>query len=572
MRLSAPARGKTATSQANKIFSPDWRSRATPSFRLLYDQGHSSNFPLMKFSPLIWFSLIVALTAEAVTAQQGSAAEDVRLYQSEALSHYLDGDLYMMQGDHSKAVEAYTQALRFDSTSATIYISLGQALLKTQQPGKAYLAGLKALKLEPEDPLAHKFAAEAAAGKNELAQAIIHINDWAKLDPGDIEPLFRKSGTLLQLKRYGEAIDTYLAIYDKNPMQEQVLTRAGEIALSLKDYERSYQVYNRLRQTNPDDVRVMTTFAEVAVRTNRSKEAIATYEALLSSGRASPGNRMQLAWLYSQAGEGQRALDSMLDLVQEGHRQWEVLRLTARTASDLPDYEALVDVAQLMMDVYPDSLNGYTAMAFAKSHLDDNDGAIAALESGRRKIALNVDVSYMLGNLYYTVGRTLEAVEQLRLALKIEPGAVPIKQLLAATLSDLGQYEQSDSLYEILLSGDQEDAISLNNYAYSMAERAIVTKKQLKYAFKLSKRSQKLKKNESAFLDTYGWILYRQGKLRRAQKHVARSLKLNPKSATVLEHMATILSDRGRDEQAQIYAARAAVIRSNQDMVTGEQE
>ena len=182
--------------------------RDTPPFGRLFGQGHSSNFPLMKFSPLIWFSLIVALTAEVVTAQQ----EGTRRYQSEALSHYLDGDLYMMQGDHRKAVVAYTQALSFDSTSATIYIRLGEALLELRQPGKAYAAALKALRLEPGDPLAHKFAAEAAAGKKDLSQAIIHIDDWAKLDPGDIEPLFRKSGALLQLNRYGEAIDTYLAI------------------------------------------------------------------------------------------------------------------------------------------------------------------------------------------------------------------------------------------------------------------------------------------------------------------------------------------------------------------------
>ncbi|MCH8327338.1 MAG: tetratricopeptide repeat protein [Candidatus Marinimicrobia bacterium] len=181
-------------------------------------------------------------------------------------------------------------------------------------------------------------------------------------------------------------------------------------------------------------------------------------------------------------------------------------------------------------------------------------------------------MSYRLGHLYYNVGRTPEAVEQLRLALVMQPGAAPIEQLLAATLSDLGEYGQSDSLYEILVSKDKDNALALNNYAYSIAERTVVTQQQLKYAFKMSKRSLKLKQNESAFLDTYGWVLYRQGKLRRAQKYVARSLDLNSTSATVLEHMATILQERGRDEQAKSYAARAAAIRRNQDMVTGERE
>ena len=521
----------------------------------------------MKSKLLILLPLALLLTAETARAQQGSDTEEPRVYQSEALSNYLEGDLFMLQEDYQNAVRAFTRALRFDSTSATIFINLGEALLQTRQPRKAYQAGLKALKLEPGDPLAHKFAAEAATQNNEMAKAIEHIEAWIKVDPADIEPLFRKAGAFLQLKRYGEAVDTYIQIYDQDPNQEQVLTRAGEIALSRKDYERSYQVYHRLRQINPDDARIMVTFAEVAVRTDRSQEAIETYEALLSSGHASPGNTMQLAWLYNQTGQAQRALDAMLALLDEGHRQWQVLRMTALAASELPDYGAMLRVAQLLVNVYPDSAEGYATMARAKSNLEDNEGAIVALETGRARIAPNVDVSYLLGNLYYTVGRNNEAEEQMRIALDMLPGAAPIKQLLAAILSELGKFVQSDSLYEILLASDKDDAISLNNYAYSIAERAAATKKLLKYAFKMSKRSLKLKQGESAFLDTYGWILYRLGKLRRAQKYIAKSLEVNPDSATVLEHMATILYQRNQSEQAEEYAQRAAAIINVEDLM-----
>lgn len=503
--------------------------------------------------------------------QESRQENEPKRYDSSALSFYLEGDLYMMQNDYESAAQAYAEALRHDSSSATIYLSLGEALVQLGQHHKAWRAGQRALSLEPEDPEVHQFLAGVAVQNRDIPTAIMHLEAWGKYDPSDIEPYFRRAALYLQEKQYDRAIDTYIAIYDKDSIQEQVLPRAGEMALSLKDFERGYEVYRRLKEKRPDDAHILRTFAEMCLRTNRNEEAIGAYQALETSGLASLGNRLQLAWLYRQAGQFQQALATINTLIDEGHRQWDVLRMGSIAASELENYSAMVHIAGLMMDVYPDSLPGYTAMAIGKSNLDDNRGAIEVLTASLTRVTPTADVHYFLGSLYYSVENFLEAEKQVLAAKALAPNSREVQQLLASIWSEMGIYSASDSLYEHLLADDKNDAVSLNNYAYSIADREQVTRKQLKFARKLSKRSLKDNKNNPSFLDTYGWIWFQLGKTRQAYKYIASSLEVRADNPEVLSHMAAILKVQGKDEEARTYADKAeAILRQRQELVRAE--
>ena len=526
---------------------------------------------MMKSPNLPIVALWIVFLPLMASGQEFQQDTEPKRYDSSALSLYLEGDLFVMQDDYESAARAYAEALRHDSSSATIYLSLGEALVHLGQHHKAWWAGQRALSLEPEDPEVHQFLADVAAKNRDIPTAIMHLEAWGKYDPTDIEPYFRKAALYLQEKQYDQAIDAYIAIYDRDPLQEQVLPRAGDIALSLKDFERGYEVYRRLKEIKPDDPHILRTFAEMCLRTNRNEEAITAYQALEASGRASLGNRLQLAWLYRQAGQVQQALATINILIDEGHRQWDVLRMGSIAASELEEFNALVHIAGIMLDVYPDSLAGYTAMAIGKSNLDDNGGAIEVLKRALSRVTPTVDVHYFLGSLYYSVENFMAAEMHLLAAKALVPNSRNVRQLLASVWSEMRNYSASDSLYERLLSDEKNDAVSLNNYAYSIADREQVTRKQLKYARKLSKRSLKRDKNNPAFLDTYGWIWFHLGRTRQAHKYIARSLAVRGDSPEVLGHMAAILKLRGKDEEARIYADKAeAILRQQQELVRAE--
>ena len=490
---------------------------------------------------------------------------ETRQYDSRALSHFMDGDLYLRQGDYRAAADAYKLALSYDSSSATIYLSLGEALLRLGLVERSKIAGEKARRLQLDDPLVYEFLFRNAAAREDLDLAIRYLDKWAELDPSDLDPLFRKTGFLLRQKKYAEVVDNYLAIHDRDPLQQQVLPRAGEIALSMGDLERAFQVYLRLYRRRPVDHRVIRTYAEISVQTKRFAEAIEAYEYLERSGGATLATTLQLAWLCLKVEDLDKAQAVVIPLIEKGHRQWDVLSLSGHVAEKRSDYEQLARVAALMVEVYPDSIGGYTGLAIARNNLGDRPGAIEILEKAAPRFPADPNINYFLGNLYFSADRYPEAERHLMTALKHKPSASHIKHLLASTWSSMGKYGVSDSLYEVVLRADRKDAVAMNNYAYSIADRNQVSRGQLRYARKLSRKSLKLQPGNAAFLDTYGWIWYRMKWYRKALKHIAGSIDSRPDNPVVLDHLGEVYRKLGDLEQAEACFERAEGLRQDKN-------
>ena len=530
---------------------------------MLFIEGEASKFlSRMMFRasqiPSIGLSILVVLAPFCGIGAQPAAEGQ---YDGRAISHYLDGELYMLRGDYDQASAAYEGALRYDSSSATLYLALAEALLKTEQLERSRLTAEKAQLLEPDDPIVYEFLARNAAARNDLESALTHLNRWSELDPADLNPLFRKAGLLISQKKYAEAIDTYIAIYDRDPDQERILPRAGEIALSMGDRERAYQVYRRLHERLPEDLRVARAYAETCVQTERFEEAIQVYERLNFTEAATLATRLQLAWLHLQNEDYVRAQGILLPLIDQGHRQWDVLRLAGMLASQMADHEELVKISRLMAEIYPDSAMGHTSLAIALVKLDDKSGAVEVLVGAMERFPANPEVNYLLGNLYFTLERYDQAEKPLLTALEKRPEDGHIRHLLASTWSSPGRYAASDSLFEELLKTAAGEASILNNYAYSIADRPQIARKQLKYARKLSRASLKLQQDNAAFLNTYGWIWHKLKRYRKASKYIARSLAVNSDNPVVLEHMAEVYLKLGKVEQWEAFIARAREIR-----------
>ncbi len=525
---------------------------------MLFPDGVASKLPHIMMHLFQRCAAILLPAFLILTPLGGQEKEpEARQYDSRALSHYLDGDLYMMQGNYRAAADAYKLALRYDSSSATIYLSLGEALLRLGLLERSKNAGEKAQRLQPDDPLVYEFLSRNAAAREDLDMAIRYLDKWAELDPSDLDPLFRMADFLLRQKKFAEAVDAYLAIYDRNPLQQQVLPQAGEIALSTGDFERAYQVYLRLYRLRPENHRVTRAYAEISVQTERFAEAIEAYERLEQSGGATLATTLQLAWLYLKVENIDKAQAILILLIDKGHRQWDVLSLSGHVAEKLSDYEQLAKVSTLMVEVYPDSIGGYTGLAIARNFLGDRPEAIEILEKAVPRFPADPNINYLLGNLYFRADRYSEAEPHLLTALKHKPSAGNIKHLLASTWSSMGKYSVSDSLYEAVLRTDRKDAVAMNNYAYSIADRNQVQKKQLRYARKLSRRSLKLQPKNAAFLDTYGWTWYRLKWYRTARKHIARSLDIRPDSPVVLDHLGEVYRKLGDLERAEECFERA---------------
>lgn len=133
-----------------------------------------------------------------------------------------------------------------------------------------------------------------------------------------------------------------------------------------------------------------------------------------------------------------------------------------------------------------------------------------------------------MGDMYYKLGEKKKAFKSYDRALDVNPDYVPV----------------------------------LNNYAYFLSEE----KKQLKKAYAMSKRAVELEPHNSTYLDTFGWILYLQGKALEAKPFFKNAVMLygGKESPVILDHYAEVLFALKEYDLAFLYWNQAKAINNGE--------
>lgn len=101
-----------------------------------------------------------------------------------------------------------------------------------------------------------------------------------------------------------------------------------------------------------------------------------------------------------------------------------------------------------------------------------------------------------------------------------------------------GDSEQCLLTLEYAFQEHPNDFFLGNELAFEYAEQNV----HLDKALKLAEQSLKYQPDNSLFLDTKGWILFKMGKKEEAAYHIQRALSLNPKCAQANEHLQSVLN------------------------------
>jgi len=117
--------------------------------------------------------------------------------------------------------------------------------------------------------------------------------------------------------------------------------------------------------------------------------------------------------------------------------------------------------------------------------------------------------------------------------------------LYGSVLEDLGKHDDAVSIMESLIKIDPDHAQGLNFIAYNLAERGL----DLERAMQLSDRALADYPEDGYFLDTKGWILFRQGKVGEAAKVLSRAVNLTGDDPVIVEHYAEALIAQGEQER-----------------------
>uniref|UniRef100_UPI0040295F32 tetratricopeptide repeat protein n=1 Tax=Prevotella sp. TaxID=59823 RepID=UPI0040295F32 len=176
----------------------------------------------------------------------------------------------------------------------------------------------------------------------------------------------------------------------------------------------------------------------------------------------------------------------------------------------------------------PDEMAFYYFTGLARYYQKDDDGALDAFRRGTSVInsKSNPDI---VSDFYAIMGEIYH---------------------------NKGQNDKAYAAFDSCLQWKPDQVMTLNNYAYFLS----VDGKDLKKAEEMSARTIKTEPKNSTYLDTYAWILYKEGRYTEAKLYIDQALANLSDSAMradLLEHAGDIYWAAGLREQALKYWTQA---------------
>lgn len=166
---------------------------------------------------------------------------------------------------------------------------------------------------------------------------------------------------------------------------------------------------------------------------------------------------------------------------------------------------------------------------------------------------------YYEGMSLFQQGRTSDAIEVYERASTAitEDSDAEMASDIYATLGDIyhenGQKQQAYAAYDSALTYKADNIACLNNYAYFLS----LDGKQLDKAAAMSKQTVDAEPTNPTYLDTYAWILYRQGQYTQARIYIDETLSHlpaeeleAPSAASLYDHAGDIYFRLGDTDKA----------------------
>ncbi len=284
------------------------------------------------------------------------------------------------------------------------------------------------------------------------------------------------------------------------------------------------------------------------------KEAIGCFERIQKWLPDSPALREALARCYVLSGDRAKAMVQLEELLRRDPRNGQVAFYLAELCEDagaLERAEALFDQATRNN---PTDAAPFLRLAFLQLP-KNREQALMTLQRALQSIPDDPLIHAYFGLVYSREGRFDLAIESFARteALAAKGGAQRIKPSFyfwyGTACERAGRFEQAERLIETCIEGDPLADEALNYLAYLWAERGIKLDKAREYVT----RALKISPDDGSYLDTLGWVYYKQGDHAAALATLRRALDATAGDPTIAEHVGDALQALGRTGEARRY-------------------
>ena len=471
----------------------------------------------------------------------------------EALKYFMEGQLYINQGNYTLASVELQNALLIDKNVSTIHLSLADCYWMLKKPDLSIFHMRNAIAIEPENQNIKELLAKRFLALKQLNEAEKVFLQLSVENPNSVKYILSLAELARLQNNLEDAISYYKQAHNVNPKELSYLETAAELALQLRSESITIELMQKLILLNPSNLNYMKKMVNISLEFGNKDKTIWSLKKMLKVTGYSIEAMNQLGILYFDNDQPDSSIVVFNNVLDKDPKDQTALHYLTLIYDEMGNYFKAEEYARNLIIHHSDNPTGFSDLALLYLNYNEINKAIEILLPASKQFQSNYLIQFLTGLVLNQTDNKNSAIPFYERALVLIPDSRQTMHNLAILYDSIKSWTQSDSLYKILISTDTTDAQAFNNFAYSLVER----NDQLNFALELSRKAVQLVPESAPYLDTMGWILFRIGNNAMALDYIKQSIEIENDNAIVLEHLGDVYKANNNISGAKIYWKKA---------------
>jgi tetratricopeptide (TPR) repeat protein len=505
-------------------------------------------------------------------AQQGKINDDmlkqaieqykaITAKDSKDLESWLNlGRLYRVSNNSVESEKAFKHALELDSSSEDALSGLASVYLDIGDTKKA-IEMLRAVTDNDPSPRTLEILAESYDQVRDYKNAAEVLKKALEMAPDNGRLKRKLAQNLLLSEQYDAALKMYNDLIAEDPKDSQLQLRISEIYRTRRDFDKARTALDKAKELDADNLDVRYEEVNLLADQGKNDDAVKALKSILddmvkkSYSASEKANRLmlleRLAMLYRSENKYAEAADTFQQMSEiDPDSGPKISKAIVETWLVAKDYKKALAEANAGLKKYPNENISKLAHASVLAEMGKVDEGVAELralhsddKAKNREIELAIAQFYEKGKRYQDEAKALDEAEKLS---DSQQDKTNVNFMRGAMYERMKKYDAAEAEFRKVLATDADNAGALNYLGYMFAEAGI----KLDEAAKLVGRALELDPQNGAYLDSLGWVYFRQNRLPEAENLLVQALQRIGKDPTVHDHLGDIYFKQGKTKDA----------------------
>lgn len=529
----------------------------------------------------------------AVTGAGADAAGGTTIDRT-ALAYYMRGSFLEAEGDLVPAYTYYTYASRSAPDNLHIRLALARVTfdLDTYEEARRHIgrllgsdafdsrARLLLAEIEYREERAdeaialleqikdrpdvqrfdvYKFLARIHLERDETADARAALEAARRIDPGDLFVQYRLGFIYADEGRLREAAEAFSGAIEANPSFASAHLALGSVLLHLGDREGAKRALRRALSLDPMNRNALSDLSDLYFEDREFEDGVAILEPPYRDQRLDEDGKLMLGRFYYALGRVDDALRVFRGLMASFGEMPKLLRVVAEIELDRGNHRTAYGYLRRLVEAAPGEFGNHVGMILLTNglagepsgpdeaiDLPESEGARRLREAAKAADRSSAGDNYLLGTVYRQIG-DLERAEQFLLrAESLAPDDRRVLLEIATVFENTGRFDDALRRVRAIHEREPDDPSIANFYGYLLAEKG----ERLEFAAGLIERALEADQGNGYYLDSLGWVKYRQGEYREAVELLRSAIAAVGDDAVIWEHLGDALAELGMMKEA----------------------